>query len=321
MKSNEPANSQPFAMGNIIGKVSNLKNIAFKEKLQMGKDNLQKTSLRIKENLSNTFHKKAEETNEFIDTVKHKNTKTKNLETLLGLDKSQLISSDKTTSFYKHSRNKIVIFEKDILENPCSITIKESTKVNIFLVKYSEYIPFLYPAYDEKDITGQIIYMDKDQVWYRDMDKLTLGYNNGNTMEFSTVKISELAGFTEEELVPYIKTYFSIIRSPKVSKLVKEKSLLVANIIRLGDSYVIYKNHENYVVYIYSYNLQNYDELNLKRLPKISLSSFDALLASDIIKYIKENNYPIEEFEEKGGYIEYNREVGRNKISVMRFKV
>ena len=321
MRSNEPSNGLPAAIGNIIGKVSNLKHVDVKEKLMVSKDTLQKTSLKLKENLSKTFHRKAEETNEFIGNVKHRNTKTRNLEVLLGLDKSQLISSDKTTSFYKHSRSKIVIFEKDILENPSSVTIKEATKVSIFIVKYDNYTPFLYPSYDEKDIPGQIIYMDKDQIWYRDMDKLSLGYNNGSSMEFYTVKISELAGFNEESLIPYIKTYFSILRSPKISKLVTDKSLFINNIIKLGESYVIYKHNEGYTIYIHSFNIQDYDEINLRRLPKINLNSFDTLLAPDILKFIKEYNYPIEDFEEKAGYLEYNREVGRNKVSVMRFKI
>lgn len=321
MKTDETTSSQSLSLSSIVGKVSGLKNIHIKEKLQTGKDNVQKTSLRLKENLSNTFSKRAEETNEFINSVKHKNAKTKNLETLLGLDKSLLVSSDKTTSFYKHSKNKIVIFEKDILENPCSITIKDSSKVSIFVVKYSDYTPFLYPAYDEREITGQIVYMDNDQIWYRDMDKLTLGFNTGSSMEFSLVKVSELIDFTEEDFVPYIKKHFAIIRSAKLSKLVEDKDLLVNNIIKINDAYIIYKNKEGYSIYIYNYSIQDFDEIYLSHLPKINLNSFGALLAPDILRFIRENNYPIEQFEEKGGYIEYNREVGRNKISVLRFKI
>jgi hypothetical protein len=321
MKSNETAKSQPLGIGSIIGKVANLRNVDLKEKLQTSKDNIQKTSLRLKENLSNTFQKKAEETAEFIDSVKHKNTKVKNLENLLDLDKSLLLSSDKTTSFYKHSKDRIIIVEKDILENPCAVTLKEGSKVSVFLVKYTEYTPYLYPTYDERDIPGSIIYMDSEQIWYRDMDKLTLGYNNGSTMEFTTVKLSELLGFTETDLVSYIKKYFVIIRSAKLSKLQKEKPLTVNNIIKLTDNYVICKNNEGYTIYIYNYSMLSFDELNLKHLPKININSFDTLLSSDILKFIKDNNYPIEDFEEKGGYIEYNREVGRKKISVMRFKL
>lgn len=320
MKSNEEHDVQTIDTGVTAGKLPGIK--AVREKLENGRGNLQKVSSRMLENMSNSIHKRAEETNEFIDSVKNKNSKIKNLENLLDLDKNLLVSSDKTTSFYKYSRDKIVIVDKDILGDPCGVTVKEGLKVRVFTVKFEDYTPFIYPSYDERDISGEIIYMDKDEIWYRDMDKLTLGYNNGNSMEFRTVRLSSLEGFSDANLVQYIKKYAAVMRSPKISELVKDNSIEINNIIKLNDNYVIAKNKDSgYTIYVYSYASRNFDELPLRRLPNIQLGSYDMLLAPDMLKFIKENDYPIEDFIEKNGYIEYNREVGRTNVSVIRFKL
>ena len=69
------------------------------------------------------------------------------------------------------------------------------------------------------------------------------------------------------------------------------------------------------------YAILGFNEIKLDRLPAISMSSFDTLLSPEILRFILENNFPIEDFEEKGGYIEYTKEIGRNRITLMRFKL
>ena len=126
-----------------------------------------------------------------VEVSKNKSKMTKNLEKLFSLDRSNLLSSDHSTAFYKSTKNKIIIFEKDISEIPCTVTIKDGTKVYVYTVKYkADYTPILYPAYDEKEIEGEIIYMDNEEIWYKDFHKLTLGYNNGASMEFHVVRMS-----------------------------------------------------------------------------------------------------------------------------------
>lgn len=258
-----------------------------------------------------------------VDAHKNKGKMTRNLEKLFSLDRSNLLSSDHTTSFYKSTKNKIIIFEKDISEIPSTVTIKDGTKVYVYTVKYkADYTPILYPAYDEKEIAGDIIYMDNEEIWYKDFHKLTLGYNNGTSMEFHVVRMSELPGVKEEDLVPYVKRYFAINRSPKMSKLVKENALLLNNIIKMSDNYLIYRHVNNsYSIFVYSYAILGFNEIKLERLPAISMSSYDALLSPEILRFILENKFPLEEFEEKGGYIEYTKEIGRNRITLMRFKL
>lgn len=258
-----------------------------------------------------------------VEPHKNRGKMTRNLENLFGLDRSNLLSSDHTTAFYKSTKNKIIIFEKDISEIPCTVTIKDGTKVYVYTVKYkADYTPILYPAYDEKEIDGEVIYMDNEEIWYKDFHKLTLGYNNGTSMEFHVVRMSELPGVKEEDLIPYVKRYFAINRSPKMSKLVKENALHLNNIVKMSDNYLIYRHVNNsYSIYVYSYAILGFNEIKLERLPAISMDSYDTLLSPEILRFILENKFPLEEFEEKNGYIEYTKEIGRNRITLMRFKL
>ncbi len=415
MKSDEHISNEPLGLASIMEKISAFKNMSLLEKLQSGKENLQRASSRLKGNnnheeekkidtpiptaASNNYNTassrynltenrtssadnrypstddryKATDNNMYnstdtrynttdsrynttdtryntadnrhntldnryntsthnlsftgkiepVDPHKNKGRMTRNLENLFGLDRSNLLSSDSSTSFYKSAKNKIIIFEKDISEIPCTVTIKDGTKVYVYTVKYkADYTPILYPAYDEKEIDGEIIYMDNEEIWYKDFQKLTLGYNNGTSMEFQVVRLSELPGVKEEDLIPYVKRYFAINRSPKMSKLVKENGLLINNIVKMSDNYLIYRHVNNsYSIYVYSYAILGFNEIKLERLPAISMSSYDALLSPEILRFILENKFPLEEFEEKNGYIEYTKEIGRNRITLMRFKL
>ena len=88
----------------------------------------------------------------------------------------------------------------------------------------------------------------------------------------------------------------------------------------MSDNYLIYRHVIPYSIFVYSYAILGFNEIKLDRLPAISMSSLDTLLSPEILRFILENNF-IEDFEEKGGYIEYTKEIGRNRITLMRFKL
>lgn len=320
MKSNE-ITSDIIAGASIASQKENtIKTL--KEKIQNGKKSLFKTSSKVKDNISTNIHKKAEETNGFFDTMKNKNTKVNNLENYLGLDKSYLVSSDKTTNVYKPSYGKLVIIEKDVTGDPFSITVKEFSDTSVFVVKYEQYTPYVYPNFDERQIKGKLCYLDKNQVWYRDYDTVTILYKVAHTMHVLVIKLSDIPEINEENMHQTIKNYFEVVNSPSMRRLVRDNHITYNNIMRIKDEYMLIKNEEKgYSVFIYNNQEGGFVKHDFAKLPDIDLSTYDVLFKPDMLSFIIKNDYPLESFEEKNGYIEYNEFIGKNKVCVFRYKI
>ncbi|MDP4178091.1 MAG: hypothetical protein Q8900_07090 [Bacillota bacterium] len=294
---------------------------SIKEKFQNGKTSLFSASSKIKKTITSNLYKKAEETNDFFDNVKNKNTRIINLENYLGLDKTCMISSDKSANVYKLSYGKIVIIEKDVTGDPYIVTVKEFSDVQLYVVKYDKYLPYVYPSYDDKNIKGSLFYLDTDQIWYKDTNSVTVLYKVGQAMHNIIINFSDIPGINKDNFHQSIKNYFTIVNSPSLTKLVTENSIDYIDIMRIKSWYVLIKNDDAYSVFIYDNDRSKFKEHFFRKLPDIQINNFDILFSPDVFSFILKNNYPIEDFQENNGFIEYNEIIGKSKVCVFRCKI
>ncbi|MBC8061796.1 MAG: hypothetical protein H7Y18_14175 [Clostridiaceae bacterium] len=313
-------NQETSDKNELIGKVKSVKTI--KQKYNQGKNKISRTSSKIRESVNKSIHRKTEETAERINDVLNKNSKLHNLEKLLYLDKSHLVKSDKETIFYKPTPKKIVIFESNTQGEVESVSIKEDSKIDLYVVKYTNYTPFIYPSFSDNKIPGEPYYMDENEIWYKSDNTLTICYKNNNTMAFNIVNLSDFENLAEENIVTFIKRYNFIHRSFRLTKFVEENTIDINEIIRITNKYIILQDKDaNYAIYLYDHIQDNFSKMFLSKLPTIELSSFDTILTLEMSKFIMENKYPIEQFEEHNGFIEYNRVIDNRRVCVFRLKI
>lgn len=302
------------------GIIGNIK--AFKKKYENSRDTISKTSTILKESVYKNIHKKTEETSERINEVLNKNSKLHNLERMLFLDKTHLVSSDKDASFYKPAFKKIVIFENDRLGDVEYVTIKEDFKIALYVVKYVKYKPFIYPSFSDNKIPGETYYLDENEIWYRKDNLLTVCYKKNSSMAFDSVDLLDFKDLAEEDIITVIKTYNFIHRSTRLTQFVMENNIDIKGIIRVTEKYIILKDENNsFIIYLYDKMQGSFTKMLLSRLPNIELSSFDTILTPEMTQFIAENNYQIELFEEHNGFIEYNKVIDNRKICMFRIKI
>jgi len=126
----------------------------------------------LKDSIVENIHERRERATSFINSLKK--DKIRNLERLLDVTKRDLKKADKKNYIYITEAGRMVVVDRDMWGDPCTVTIKEGNKVFLRMVKFFKDYPYLFPVFNEKNLNGDIIYMNDGEIWYRDKDVATL---------------------------------------------------------------------------------------------------------------------------------------------------
>jgi len=288
--------------------------IASKVHVDQGKEILSD----LKDSLIDNIQDKSKRAVDFLHSLKK--DKIRNLERLLDVTKKDLKKSDKKTYFYMTAAGRTVLVDRDIWGDPCTVTVKEANKVVIRLVKFFNDRPFLFPVFNEKSVTGDIIFMDEDEIWYRNKDEATLVLFKNDVPDFLNIKLNNTKGLNEKQLLKYLENCKMLYLEKRLNNLLLvERKIGIENIVTIRNGYVIYKNTDaDYTVLLFD-NLKNlYDEFTLKKVPDLSERAMDVLFSEDIVEYIKSKGYSFENFKEDNDYLEYWQNIGNKRVCVMR---
>ncbi len=141
----------------------------------------------LSKNLKDSIHDTSEKAADFINSLKK--DKIRSLEKLLNVDKKDLMTSNKKSFIYSNESGKMVIVERDIWGDPCTVTIKDSNKVELKMVKFFKNRPYLFPPFSEKKINGDIIFMGEKEIWYRNKDDVTVVLFEDETPDFLNINL------------------------------------------------------------------------------------------------------------------------------------
>ena len=252
-----------------------------------------------------------------------KNHKLRRLEKLLGLEKRDLIVSSKMNYMYCTDSGKVVIVDKDIGGEPCAITIKESNKVTMKCIKFYKDVPFIFPIYDEKKLVGDVVYVDKNEVWYVDREEATLVLFENEKPVFLKIDLKRLQhNRNYKEITNYLNSHKMLYLNEDLKELlIEERGLAVEDILRITLSYIIYKENEQFRVILLGKNKEIYNEIKMNKLPNVNEEAWDILFTREIYNYIVENGYSLDNFRQDEDCIEYCQEIGDRKVCVMRCKI
>ncbi|MDQ2087682.1 hypothetical protein RBH29_14730 [Herbivorax sp. ANBcel31] len=252
-----------------------------------------------------------------------KNHKLRRLEKVLGLEKRDLIVSSKMNYMYCTDTGKVVIVDKDIGGEPCSITIKESQKVTIKCVKFFRDYPFVFPAFSEKNLKGDVVYVDTNEIWYVDKGEATLVLFKNNEPVFLKIDLEKLQyNKNYKELTNYLNNHKMLYLNKDLKELLIEKrGLAVEDILKISLSYIIYKEDEQFRVLLLDGDKNIYNEVKMNKLPNVNEEAWDILFSREIYDYIVENGYSFDNFRQDEDCIEYCQEIGDRKVCVMRCKI
>jgi len=79
------------------------------------------------------------------------------------------------------------------------------------MVKFFKDYPYLFPVFNEKNLNGDIIYMNDGEIWYRDKDVATLVLFKNEKPDFLTINLDKVKAFKEDELLKYLENCKSFI--------------------------------------------------------------------------------------------------------------
>ena len=285
------------------------------------KDIISSLSKNIKNSIVDSFQEKSEQAADFLHSLKK--DKVRNLERLLELEKKDLVVSSKKNYIYSNSAGKMVIIDRDIWGEPCSVTIKETNKVIVKVVKFLDDIPYIFPVFNEKNVSGKIIHIDKKEIWYRNKDEATIVLFRSHEPDFIKVNLRNTPGLSGEALMDFMENSKILYFDRSLKELIIERrNVSIENIVIIRPNYTIYKNsQDSYTVLIFDEVKILCDELTLSKLPDMKVEGLDALFSKDIVEYIKTKGYVYENFIQDDNYIEYCEEVGSKRICVMRCKI
>jgi hypothetical protein len=252
-----------------------------------------------------------------------KNHKLRRLEKILGLQKRDLIVSSKMNYMYCTDTGKVVIVDKDIGGEPCTVTIKESHKVTIKSVKFFKDNPFIFPVFNEKKLVGDIVYVDTNEIWYVDKNEATLVLFENDEPVFLKIDLKKLQhNRNYKELTNYLNNHKMLYLNEDLKKmLIEDRGLAVEDILRITLSYIIYKEDEQFRVILLGDNKEIYNEVKMNKLPNVNEEAWDILFTREIYNYIVENGYSFDNFRQDEDCIEYCQEIGDRKVCVMRCKI
>lgn len=275
----------------------------------------------FKDSIVDSIHEKSERAASFIHSLKK--DKIKNLERLLDVTKKDLKKSDKKNYIYITGAGKMVIVDRDIWGEPCLVTVKESNKVVLRVVKFFKDCPYLFPVFNEKNLNGNIIFMDEDEIWYRNKDEATLVLFKGDKPDFLNISLQKVKSYKEKDLLKHLENCKMLYLEKRINQLLTiERNVDIDNVVTVRQSYAIYKNSEKTYTILLFDGLRNLcDEFTLRKLPSLSETAWNVLFSLDIVEYIKSKDYSFENFKQDNDYIEYWQQIGSKRVCVMRCKI
>lgn len=278
-------------------------------------------SKNLKGSIKDSIYDTSEKAADFINSLKK--DKIRSLEKLLNLDKKDLMASNKKSFIYSNEAGKMVIVEKDIWGDPCTVTVKDSNKVQLKMVKFFKNRPFLFPPFSEKKINGEIIFMAEKEIWYRDRDNVTIVLFDDETPDLLNISLKEAQNIKEKDVLNYIEKRKKLYIDDKLRNLLlDERQIDINDIYEISSSYAIYKNADGYyTVLLFDEFKTLYKELVLRKVPRLSERAMALIFSKDIVEYIISKGYDFESFKQSDDHIEYWQEIGNNRVCVMRVKI
>jgi len=275
----------------------------------------------LKDSIVDNIQERTERAANFIHSLKK--DKIRNLERLLDVTKKDLKKSDKKNYIYITEAGRMVVVDRDMWGEPCSVTIKEGNKVLLRLVKFFNDYPYLFPVFNEKNLNGEIIFMNDGEIWYRDKDVATLVLFKNDKPDFLTINLDKVKGLKENELLKYLENCKILYLEKRLNDLLLiERKVSMEDIVRVRPGYAICKNSERtYTVLLFDQLKALCDEFTLRKLPSLSEAAMDVLFSLDIVEYAKSKGYAFENFKQDNDYIEYWQEIGSKRVCVMRCKI
>lgn len=275
----------------------------------------------LSKNLKDSIHDTSEKAADFINSLKK--DKIRSLEKLLNVDKKDLMTSNKKSFIYSNESGKMVIVERDIWGDPCTVTIKDSNKVELKMVKFFKNRPYLFPPFSEKKINGDIIFMGEKEIWYRNKDDVTVVLFEDETPDFLNINLKGVQNFKEKDVLDYIEKRKKLYIDDKLRNLLlDERQIDINDIYEISSSYAIYKNADGYyTVLLFDEFKTLYKELVLRKVPRLSERAMALIFSKDIVEYIISKGYDFESFKQSDDHIEYWQEIGNNRVCVMRVKI
>ncbi|MDP4182595.1 MAG: hypothetical protein Q8942_16090 [Bacillota bacterium] len=305
------------SFGSLISRI-NLKD--GDDKINKGKNAIADFSNNIKSGIAKSIESKPKQISELIKSFSHE--KIKNLEKVLKVEKNQLIVSNRKNRIYRTEAGYMYIVDKDVWGEPVNVTIKDDKKVVIRCIKYLDNQPFLFPVFNEKNISGRIIFMNQQEIWFQDDNTIFVVAFKGETADITKVKIANIKNMSQSKLHEYINNFKVVNKNKKLQEIVKDKDLRIDDVLIVRNGFIIGKDSKNFLkAYLFDNEYKVHEELPLRILPNLEPSAFDVLFSRDVLDYIRANNYSIEDFKQNGEFIEYWQTIGEKQMCVMRYKV
>ncbi|KNY26875.1 hypothetical protein [Pseudobacteroides cellulosolvens] len=305
------------SFGNLLNRIN------FKDgddKINKGKGTISDLSNNIKSGIVKNIENKPKQISELIKSLKHE--KIKNLEKLLKVEKSQLIVSNRKNRIYRTEVGYMYIIDKDVWGEPVSVTVKDDKKVVVRTIKYLNDQPYLFPVFNEKNVSGIIIHMTQQEIWYQDDNIVIVVSFKGETSDITKIKIANIKSLSRNKLHEYINNYKAVGKNKKLQEIVKEKDLRIDDVLIVTNKYIIGKDSKNFIkAYLFNNEYTIYDEIPLRVLPQIEPLAYDILFSEEVLDYIRANKYNIEDFTQNGDFIEYWQKIGDRKMCVLRYKI
>lgn len=275
----------------------------------------------LKESIVDNIHERTERAASFINSLKK--DKIRNLERLLDVTRKELKKSDKKNYIYITDAGRMVVIDRDMWGEPCTVTVKEGNRVMLRLVKFFNDYPYLFPVFNEKNLNGEIIFMTDGEIWYRDKDVATLVLFKNDKPDFLTINLEKVKGYKEKDLLKYLENCKILYLEKRLNDLLLvERKIAIEDIVRVRPGYAIYKNSERtFTILLFDQLKALCDEFTLRKLPNLSEEALDVLFTLDIVEYIKSKGYAFENFKQDNDHIEYWQEIGSKRVCVMRYKI
>lgn len=299
----------------INSKVSSLQTEKLKEGISAFPKNL-------KDNLLDSIHQNSDKATNFLNSLKK--DKIRNLEKALNIDKKDLAFSNKKNYIYCEETGRMVIIDRDIWGEPYTVTVKEASEVAIRRVMFFSNEPFMFPIFNEKNLSGEIIHMDENEIWYLGKDEATLVLFKDDVPDFLKVPLNNFKNINNKKaLHTYLDSFKILYLDKKLHELmIEQRNIDIENIVKIRFGYAVYKNtSRTYKVLLFDGKRELYDEYTFGKLPSVKEEGWDVLFSKDIVEYVKANNYSFENFRQSDGYIEYWQNIGSKRACVLRCKI
>lgn len=309
------SSSNSSANANVAANASTLNSEKVKEGISAFPKNL-------KDNILDSIHQNSDKATSFLNSLKK--DKIRNLERVLSVDKKDLVFSHKKNYIYCTESGRMVIIDRDIWGEPCTVTVKEATDVGIRRVMFFDNEPFLFPIFNEKNLSGEIIHMDDNEIWYLNKDEATIVLLSNDKPDFLRVSLKNFKNINNKKaLHTYLDSYKILYLDKKLHELmIEDRNIAIEDIVKIRFGYAVYKNtSRTYKVMLFNEHRELYDEYTFSKLPSVKEEGWDVLFSKDIVEYVKANNYSFENFRQDDGHIEYWQNIGSKRACVLRCKI